>query len=74
MKSLFLILICTFLHIAVYTETLLNQPSLKWELAYAKTATETPSNWIPATVPGAVQLDIAKAEKYEPWRIGQKVC
>ena len=67
MTSLFLILICTFLHIAVYTETLLNQPPLKWDLAYAKTANETPSNWIPATVPGAVQLDIAKAEKYEPY-------
>ena len=39
---------------------------MKWELGYTKTASETPLKWIPATVPGAVQLDIAKAEKYEP--------
>ena len=39
---------------------------LKWELGYAKTENEIPAKWIPATVPGAVQLDIAKAEKYGP--------
>lgn len=43
------------------------QTFLKWELGYAKSASETPSKWIPATVPGAVQLDIAKAEKYAPY-------
>ncbi|HEY3372132.1 MAG TPA: glycoside hydrolase family 2 TIM barrel-domain containing protein [Prolixibacteraceae bacterium] len=37
---------------------------MKWELATTKTATEIPSKWITATVPGAVQLDIAKDEKY----------
>ena len=47
-----------------------NQPSktlLNWELGYSKTADGTPSKWIPAQVPGAVQLDIAKAENYEPY-------
>lgn len=45
-----------------------NKPAfLKWELGYSKVATDMPSKWIPATVPGAVQLDIAKAEKYQPY-------
>jgi beta-mannosidase len=43
------------------------QTFLKWELGYAKSASETPSKWISATVPGGVQLDIAKAEKYAPY-------
>lgn len=43
------------------------QTFLKWELGYSKSASETPAKWIPATVPGAVQLDIAKAEKYAPY-------
>jgi beta-mannosidase len=40
---------------------------LKWELGYSKSASENPTKWIPSTVPGAVQLDIAKAENYAPW-------
>ena len=67
MKPLFLILMCTFLQISVYAETSVKQMPMKWELGYAKTATATPTKWIPATVPGAVQLDIAKAEKYAPY-------
>ena len=58
MKPLILILMYMFLHISVYAETLVKQTPMKWELGYAKTAIETPSKWIPATVPGAVQLDI----------------
>lgn len=66
MKPIFLILMCTLLQISVYAQTSVKQTSMKWEMGYAKTATDAPSKWIPATVPGAVQLDIAKAEKYEP--------
>ena len=50
-----------------FSVSLQKQTFLKWELGYAKSASETPSKWIPATVPGAVQLDIAKAEKYAPY-------
>ena len=67
MKSLFFILICTLLHVSVFAELSEKQIPLKWELGYAKTVGESPSKWIPAIVPGAVQLDIAKAEKYEPY-------
>lgn len=66
MKPLFLILFGLFLRIAVSAAPSVNLIPLKWELGYTKTAAENPSNWIPATVPGAVQLDIAKAEKYGP--------
>jgi beta-mannosidase len=38
--------------------------SLKWEVGYSKDGNTPPSKWVPATVPGAVQLDVARAEKY----------
>jgi beta-mannosidase len=41
--------------------------ALKWELGYSKDSRMSPSAWIPATAPGAVQLDIAKAESYQPF-------
>ena len=42
------------------------QIKLTWEVGYSKESAIEPSRWIPATVPGAVQLDIARAEKYKP--------
>ncbi|MBN1791379.1 MAG: hypothetical protein JW830_12835 [Bacteroidales bacterium] len=41
--------------------------SLDWELGYNRDAASEVLNWIPAVVPGAVQLDIARAEKYDTW-------
>ena len=38
--------------------------NLNWEVGYNKDPGVAPSLWIPATVPGAVQLDFARAEKY----------
>lgn len=39
-----------------------------WQIAYHKTETEQPARWYEATVPGAVQIDVMKAEKYkQPW-------
>ncbi len=40
---------------------------LKWQVGHSDKIDETPSKWVPATVPGAVQLDFAKAEKYGPF-------
>lgn len=40
---------------------------LKWEVGYSKESGVAPSVWIPSAVPGAVQLDIARAEKYKPF-------
>jgi len=47
-----------------------NLPDLNWKLGYSKTKEEMPVNYIPATVPGAVQLDIARYEKYPPYIFG----
>ena len=42
--------------------------NLDWQIGYHKTETENPAKWYPATVPGAVQLDVMKAENYkQPW-------
>lgn len=40
---------------------------LSWELGYKQPHQPAEIKWIEARVPGAVQLDIAAAEKYEPW-------
>ena len=44
-----------------------NLPEMKpltWEIGYASGINDVPAQWYPATVPGAVQLDLAKALKY----------
>lgn len=43
---------------------------LSWELARQETAQSAPSPWIPASVPGAVQLDWAKAHALPDYWIG----
>jgi len=40
---------------------------LKWELGTAAKISDQPSVWIPAEVPGAVQIDIAKDKKWGPF-------
>jgi len=40
---------------------------LNWEIGYASKSNDVPAKWYPATVPGAVQLDLAKALKYGTW-------
>jgi beta-mannosidase len=40
---------------------------LKWELGYNPSNETGSMKWIPATVPGAVQRDIAKADNYGLW-------
>ncbi len=37
---------------------------LQWRVGYAKSAQETPADFVPAKVPGSVQLDIARAKNY----------
>jgi beta-mannosidase len=62
-RSLLLTLVIGFL---AWTSGHSEKINLKWELGYSKNAGTVPSKWVPAVVPGAVQLDIAKAEKYGP--------
>jgi len=40
------------------------KPELKWELGYSIPADTESQRWVQAAVPGAIQLDIAKAEGY----------
>ncbi len=64
MKSIACNIVLLFSVTFVYPNYSDKQTLLTWELGYSKSASEIPSKWIPASVPGAVQLDIAKAEKY----------
>ncbi len=43
---------------------------MNWTLSHTKTLAKTPKDRIPATVPGAVQLDYAKAFDYAPYYYG----
>ena len=67
MKLISLFIAIIFFNILAFSDNQNKRSLLKWELGYAKSASEAPSKWIAATVPGAVQLDIARAEKYEPY-------
>lgn len=55
------ILSVIFLSNAGYSENIL---TLNWEIGYSKTKEDDPSQYMPAIVPGAVQLDIARFENY----------
>ena len=46
---------------------------LKWELGESPTESAAPKTFIPAEVPGAVQLDFAKALKYPDYRFADNV-
>jgi beta-mannosidase len=40
---------------------------LQWQVGFSNRLNETPAAWVMATVPGAVQLDIAEAENFGPF-------
>lgn len=40
-----------------------------WEVGYSDSKRNLPSEWVEAVVPGAVQLDWARAKKYDDYRI-----
>ncbi|MFT2008299.1 glycoside hydrolase family 2 protein [Pontibacter sp. 13R65] len=44
---------------------LLDKIKPKWEIGYHFSEEAAPEKWIPATVPGAVQLDVMQAENYQ---------
>ena len=47
-----------------------NKMRLSWELGHSGSLKEKPGEWIPAIVPGAVQLDFARAKGYEDYYRG----
>ncbi len=47
---------------------------LKWEVGYHQTEDLSPEKWFPSIIPGAVQLDVMKAENYkQPYWYGNNV-
>ncbi len=60
----FLSIILFLFSCTIYAE---NNHELTWKLGYSNTKEEAPVNYMPASVPGAVQLDIARYEKYPPY-------
>lgn len=59
MKKIFIIL-TVFVQVGMAQNT---KTALNWQLGYHSTASEKPKTYFPATVPGAVQLDLMLAEK-----------
>lgn len=45
--------------------------ALDWELGYTPPGKEGSLKWVPSQVPGAVQLDVARAEGYGPHEFGE---
>ena len=66
MKIRYTILI-VLLSVSTFLFAANQKTELKWQVGHSDKIDEKPTKWVPATVPGAVQLDIAKAEKYGPF-------
>lgn len=43
---------------------------LTWTVGHHRKPHQDPARWMDAVVPGAVQLDVARAEGYPPWTFG----
>ena len=57
-----------FLSLFLYMQVISQKTTtLQWQVGHSKSITEAPKEFIAATVPGAVQLDIAKAKNYGPY-------
>jgi beta-mannosidase len=68
MRSIILISLLSLINTLVVRQHVHGQyKPLKWELGYTSGQASGNMVWIPATVPGAVQLDIARAENYPVW-------
>jgi beta-mannosidase len=45
--------------------------TIEWETGWSNSADEAPERWVPAVVPGAVQLDYARAEQWDDHTYGE---
>ena len=69
MKFKFFLIVIMFIfcfNIVAFAQDNIN---LNWEIGYSKTQKDAPDRYIPAKVPGAVQLDIAQFEKYPSYNV-----
>ncbi len=71
MKQLFLCLTLLMTYNSLEASDPNRKQLIDWEVGYASTIDGQPGKWMPATVPGAVQLDIAKAENYGPYQYAE---
>lgn len=67
MRSLIICVAILLINDILKSSELNLRPEIMRELGYSAVSEAQPEKWIPATIPGAVQLDIAKAEKYAPY-------
>jgi beta-mannosidase len=58
---------CLFIYLLPYNVAGTGVVPLSWELGYISSKDAEIMKWIPASVPGAIQLDIARAENYGTW-------
>jgi len=64
-KSLILLILITGFS---WNHSISQNMNLDWQIGYHKTENEPPVVWYASTIPGAVQLDVMKAENYkQPW-------
>jgi beta-mannosidase len=67
-RCLFSFIFVFLIQLQVFCQTNRNSVLLlKWQLGYNSGPEKGSMKWIPATVPGAVQTDIAKADNYGLW-------
>ena len=63
-----IILSLIFLSVVSWHSAICRNIGLEWQIGYHPTETEQPAKWFASTVPGAVQLDVMRAENYkQPW-------
>jgi len=67
MKHLIICLVLLSVTNVQIASGLSRKQQLTWELGYSSSPDALPSDWMPARVPGAVQLDIAKSKNYGPY-------
>lgn len=71
MRLLSVVFLMTMALAGVAQET---KKQLNWEITYHKSENAETGKWMPAMVPGAVQLDVMKAENYkQPYWFGDNV-
>lgn len=53
--------------LSLFINNLVAQQTLSWTVGFSDNLQTSPSEFIPATVPGAVQLDFARDRNYAPY-------
>ena len=49
----------------------MKRQTFDWKVGFMKDISSVPEEWVPAQVPGAVQLDYGRAHNYKPYYVGR---